>query len=138
MIKTNYTIIKNKDQYFQYCNRIEELIKLDYSKNQDEIELLELLIEKWDDEHSINSVMNPIQLLNALMSENKINATDLVEILNLSKGTISKMLNYHKGISKESIRKLSDYFKVSQEMFNKPYNLVTTSKTKKRRNLQTN
>src|SRR5690606_25974495 len=121
-----------------YCNRIEELIILDYSKNQDEIELLELLIGKWDDEHSIISDMNPIELLNALMSENNINATDLVEILNLSKGTISKMLNYHKGISKESIRKLSDYFKVSQEMFNKPYSLVTKSKTKKRRNLQTN
>lgn len=138
MTTITYTIIKNQDQYFQYCNRIEELIRLDYSKNQDEIELLELLIGKWDDEHSIISDMNPIQLLNALMSENKLNATDLVEILNLSKGTISKMLNYHKGISKESIRKLSDYFKVSQDMFNKPYALVTTKKTKIRRNLQTN
>ena len=34
------------------------------------------------------------------------------------------ILNYHKGLSKETIRKISDYFKVSQEAFNRPYKLV--------------
>ena len=33
------------------------------------------------------------------------------------------MLNYQKGLSKETIRKLADYFKVSQELFNRPYKL---------------
>jgi len=42
----------------------------------------------------------------------------------LSKGTISKILNYYKGLSKETIRKLSDYFKIAQEAFNRPYRLV--------------
>ena len=49
----------------------------------------------------------------------------LVEILILSKGTVSKILNYRKGLSKETIRKLSIYFKVSQDLFNRPYKLVS-------------
>ena len=58
------------------------------------------------------------------MEENNLKAVDLATILNLSKGTVSKILNRQKGLSKETIRKLSDYFKVSQEAFNRPYKLV--------------
>ena len=57
------------------------------------------------------------------MEENSLKPKDLVEILELSKGTVSKILNYHKGLSKETIRKLSQYFKISQEAFNRPYRL---------------
>ena len=58
------------------------------------------------------------------MEENKLKPKDLIEILDLSKGTVSKILNYHKGLSKDTIRKLSHYFKISQEAFNRPYKLV--------------
>jgi HTH-type transcriptional regulator/antitoxin HigA len=103
------------------------------NSNQDEIELLELLIEKWDSENNSFTDLDPVELLTTMMDEHNMKATDLVGILNLSKGTISKMLNYHKGISKESIRKLSDYFKVSQDMFNRPYKLVRTDTNNRKR-----
>ena len=48
---------------------------------------------------------------------------DLVELLDVSKGYVSDMLNYKKGLSKDVIRKLADHFKVSQEAFNRPYKL---------------
>jgi HTH-type transcriptional regulator/antitoxin HigA len=67
---------------------------------------------------------NPIELLRSLMTENNLKSKDLVEILGLSKGTVSKILNYHKGLSKETIRRLADYFKLSQEAFNRPYRIV--------------
>lgn len=57
------------------------------------------------------------------MEENNLKAADLTRVLGLSKGTISKILNYHKGLSKNTIRKLSEYFKVSQEAFNRSYKL---------------
>lgn len=57
------------------------------------------------------------------MHENNLKAKDLVAVLGLSKATISKILNYQKGLSKDTIRKLSAYFKVSQEAFNRPYRL---------------
>ena len=56
------------------------------------------------------------------MDEHNLKAKDLAGIINLSKGTVSKILNYRKGLSKYTIRKLSEYFGVSQEAFNRPYN----------------
>lgn len=57
------------------------------------------------------------------MSEHKLISKDLVEILGVSKGLVSDILNRKKGLSKEIIRTLSSYFSVSQEVFNRPYKL---------------
>ncbi len=116
-----FTIIKDQKQYEKYCHILEELISQDM--NQDEIDLLTLLIEKWDSEHNTFNDSDPVELLKGLLIEHNLRAKDLVDILDLSKGTISKILNYHKGLSKDTIRKLSDYFKVSQEAFNRAYRL---------------
>jgi HTH-type transcriptional regulator / antitoxin HigA len=82
-----YTIIKDKEQYDKYSDILEDLISHD--KNQDEIDLLALLIEKWDKEHNTFKDSDPIKLLQALMNEHNLKAKDLVDILGLSKGTIS-------------------------------------------------
>jgi len=119
-----YTVIKSDDQYFRFCKILEELVFQDDDKLEDEIELLELLIHKWDEEHNNFEEVNPIELLKSLMEDNAMKATDLAKILGLSKGTVSKILNYQKGLSKESIRKLSMRFKMRQEAFNRPYPLV--------------
>jgi HTH-type transcriptional regulator/antitoxin HigA len=119
-----YSIIKNEKQYNNYCNTLEGLLVQDKKELTDEIELLTLLIEKWDAEHNSFDELNPVELIKALMEENDLKPKDLIDILDLTKGTISKILNYHKGLSKETIRKLSDYFKVSQEAFNRPYKLI--------------
>jgi len=119
-----FTLIKSQKQYNEYCEILDSLIVLDDNSEQDEIELLTLLIEKWDNEHNTFNDSDPIEILRSLIEEHKLKAKDLVDILNISKGTISKILNYHKGLSKDTIRKLSDYFKVSQEAFNRPYRLI--------------
>src|SRR6056297_2699837 len=123
MTKLKYTVIKDFKQYEKYCEILEKLILHDDNESQEEVELLTLLIEKWDVEHNTFDDLDPIELLKYLMKENNLKAKDIVRILNLSKSTVSKILNYHKGLSKETIRKLSDYFNVSQEAFNRPYNL---------------
>ena len=91
---------------------------------KDEIELLTLLIEKWDEENNSFDHVDPIALLHSLMEERSLKAKDLVEILGVSKGLISDILNYKKGLSKEIVRNLSGYFKDSQEAFNRPYTLI--------------
>ena len=100
------------------------MILNDNKATKDEIDLLTLLIENWDNEHSTFNDSDPIELLKTLMEEHDLKAKDLVKILDLSKGTISKILNYHKGLSKDTIRRLADYFKLSQEAFNRPYKLM--------------
>ena len=57
------------------------------------------------------------------MEDHSLKAKDLASILNLTKGTVSKILNYQTGLSKDTIRKLSDRFKLNQEAFNRPYKL---------------
>jgi HTH-type transcriptional regulator/antitoxin HigA len=96
----------------------------DNSECSEEIELLELLIEKWDRDHNTFRDLNPVELLQGLMEDHELRSKDMAEILGLSKGTVSKILNYQKGLSKETIRKLSSHFKLSQEAFNRPYPLV--------------
>ena len=123
MKELKYKIIKDKTQYNNYCSALERLLIADSKEFQDEIELLTLLIEKWDIEHNTLSDLNPIEILQSLMADHQLKPKDLVDIIGLSKGTISKMLNYQKGLSKDTIRKLADYFKVSQELFNRPYKL---------------
>ncbi len=88
-----------------YCGILENLVSFKSNSANNEVELLELLIAKWDEEYNSSNDLNPIELLKALMNERNLKAQDLVNILDLTKGTISKILNYHKGLSKDVIRK---------------------------------
>jgi len=120
-----YKVIKSKRQYYEYADILEGLVSSPSKSKtfKDEIELLTLLIEKWDEKHNALLDADPIALLHGLLEQHDLKAKDLVEILGVSKGLISDILNYKKGISKEIIRKLADHFKVSQEAFNRPYKL---------------
>lgn len=120
-----YTVIKSKAQYKAYCKVLENLVDGD-SKGKvasDEVDLLTVLIEKWDREHSRFLEAEPIELLQSFMQEHNMKARDLVKLLKVSKGYVSDILNYKKGLSKEIIRDLASFFKVSQEAFNRPYKL---------------
>ena len=118
-----YKIIKSKRQYNRYCQELEAFLLKDRKADQDEIELLGWLIEKYDEEHYKVPEMDPIQLLKSLMTDHHLKAKDITQILGLTKGTVSKILNYHKGLSKETIRTLAEYFSLNQEAFNRPYKL---------------
>jgi HTH-type transcriptional regulator / antitoxin HigA len=125
MESLQYKIIKTGAQYNKYCDALEALV--DSGKKtkavQDEIELLNLLIEKYDAEHNTFDDADPIELLKALMKDHKMKAVDLANLLDVSEGLVSDMLNYKKGLSKETIRILSERFKLNQETFNRPYEL---------------
>lgn len=120
-----YKIIKTKEQYGEYCSILETLLNKNKT-NPDEVELLTFLIEKWDQEHNSFEDINPVELIHLLMKEHKLKSKDLVEILGVSKGLVSDILNYKKGLSKEIIRILSAHFNLSQEAFNRPYKLKSS------------
>jgi len=120
---TQYKIVKTKKQYYQYCEILEKLVMSKKKKDSDEIELLTLLIEKWDNENLPTIETDPIQLIKALMEENKLKSIDIADILEVNKSTVSRILNYKKGLSKKSIRILASHFCISQESLNKTYKL---------------
>lgn len=125
-----YKVITSEKQYDKYCKNLEELVFGEMKTKQivDEIDLLTVLIEKWDRDHSIFDELDPVQLLHSFMSDHNLKAKDLAEILRVSKSLVSEILNYKKSMSKEIIRKLSSHFKVSQEAFNRPYKRKRNSK----------
>lgn len=120
-----YKIIKTDTQYNKYCDQLEELV--DSGKKtkavKDEMELLTVLIEKYDAEHNTFEDADPIELLKYLMKEHKMKSVDLADLLGVSTGLVSDMLSYKKGLSKETIRILSHRFKLNQEAFNRTYKL---------------
>jgi len=116
-----YKVIKSERQYDRYCNILEKMLFKNRKKDKDEVELLTVLIEKWDFDSYHTPEVDPIQLLKSLMKDHSLKAKDLTVILNLSKGTVSKILNYQTGLSKETIRRLSAQFALNQEAFNRPY-----------------
>ena len=118
-----YKVISSNTQYKEYSKILENLIFTELkSKNlHDEIALLTLLIEKWDNDHNSFNDLDPVQLLQSLMDSHQLKAKDLVDMLGVSKSYVSEILNYRKGFSKVVIRKLASHFKVSQEAFNRPY-----------------
>jgi len=122
-----YKIIKTETQYWDYCNRLEELVMQESNdpEVEEEIDLLTLLIEKWDQEHDTLGKSDPVEALKYLMGANKLNSKALADLLGVSKSFISEILHYKKGFSKENIRKLAEYFKVKQELFNRPYKLIS-------------
>jgi HTH-type transcriptional regulator / antitoxin HigA len=127
-----YKIIKSDVQYSKYCDKLKELVdsKKKSKEINDEIELLSLLIKKYDDEHNTFDETDPIEILKSLMKDYKIKAVDLATMLEVSEGLVSDMLKYKKGLSKETIRILSDRFKMNQEAFNRPYKLKNSVDTK--------
>lgn len=121
-----YKVIKSVKQYNEYCGILHDL---DFSAKkktkaiEDEIELLTFLIEKYDEEHNNFEILEPIPLLKSLIKDHKMKAVDLAKLLHVSEGLVSDMLNYKKGLSKDTIRILSERFKLNQEAFNRPYEL---------------
>lgn len=121
-----YKVIKNDKQYNQYCDILEALgdCRKKTKALLDEIDLLTLLIEKYDEEHNNFEDSDPVELLKYMMKENKMKAVDLARFLDVSEGLVSDILKYRKGLSKENIRLLSERFKMRQEAFNRPYQLI--------------
>jgi len=63
-----------------------------------------LLIEKWDEARNTFEELDPIESLRSLLTDHNMKAKDLVDLLEISKGCVSDILHYKKGLSKDVIR----------------------------------
>lgn len=128
MKKLNYTIIKSRKQYDLYCNVLETLTEKE-SNSDDEIELLSLLIHKYNEEqtekYQIN--LNPVELLVDLMKENNISQIELARRIQASPQLINDILKYRREITKKVALKLADEFSIKFYAFLTPYKLKKAS-----------
>lgn len=122
-----YNRIKTLKQYTTYCNEYEELVLKGLKKDQEAIDLLELLIEDFDN-RTIQDIgeeqdMEPVELLAYLMSEQQLTKAALARALGVSRQLITEILNYKRNISKRMVMKLADYFKMMPIAFSRAYEL---------------
>lgn len=126
--------VKNLKQYTQYCNLYESLIRKGLKKDQDKIELLELLIEDFDnktiDQFGIPQDLDPVELIAYLLEEKKLTKSQLARQLNVSRQLITEIVNYKRNISKKMVVKLSAYFNIRPMAFTQEYELKRTKKKK--------
>lgn len=128
-----YSKIKSKEQYNKYCEKHEELTFKDYEANQEEIELIEILIDEFENRTiQTPKEMNPVEMLSYLLEENNLTKSQLAKQIEVSRQLITDILNYRRNISKDMINKLSNRFKLYPSAFSKPYKLKN-AKSKKLR-----
>lgn len=123
-MENKYTIIKNDDQYFEYCSKLETLLEYNCNNDvektsiNDEIQFLYLLIKNYHDFLGILTyTLTPIEFLNYFLKEHNLDLDILEEELNLTKGVLGDIIKNKKEIPKNVIDKLSKKFKIRKEAF---------------------
>lgn len=111
-------IITTEVENQQVLSQVEKLMAIiDRTPEQDELlDLLVVLVEKFEDEYYPINDASPHDILLHLMEENNLKQADLVGILG-SRGVISEVVNGKRQISKNQARAMSDFFHVDVGLF---------------------
>jgi HTH-type transcriptional regulator/antitoxin HigA len=136
MAGLKYTVIKSREQYRKYCNLLEVLVFSGKKgkETESEIDLLTALIKLWDLEHDRTYKLDPVELLKSFIADHQLKEPQVLQIMEIqSRRHLNDILNYKKALSRNVIRRLSEYFKVSQEAFSRPYALKVACERSYRR-----
>ncbi|WP_291399409.1 helix-turn-helix domain-containing protein [Daejeonella sp.] len=114
-------VIKTENEYQAALNRLEEIFdsKKD-SKTADELELLSLLIEKYENEISPIDLPDPIEAIKFRMEQLGYKQKDLAQAIGL-KSRVSEILNKKRKLTIDMIRKLHDTLGIPTEVLIKEY-----------------
>lgn len=120
------TVIKNEEQYRNYLKRIEEIFDAKPgTPDGDELELLSLLVEKYEEEKYSPITLDPVDVIKVRMEDLNLNQNDLVPAIG-HKGNVSQVLNRKRNLTIEQIRKLASILKVPIELLiGKPIEVTT-------------
>ena len=105
-------LIKTQEEYDKAVDRIGEIMDaLPGTPEGDELELLSLLVEKYDEEHDSLPNPTPIDVIRFYIEQRGLKAKDLVGILG-DKTTVSKVLNNERKLNLGMIRRLHKKAKI--------------------------
>ena len=110
--------ITSETQYDDYVSALHNLV-MRGNHNATErqvIELLTILIEKYDDEHHVIENATPVQVLRTLLEANNLKQKDLVPLIG-NESVVSMIFHGKRSLTVGHIEKLSKRFKVSPEVF---------------------
>jgi len=118
-------IIRDDTTYKKVLARIKEIIDCEpESPEYNELELLSILVEEYEDKICVIPKSNPISIIEFVMEQHDLRQTDLIGILGNDKTYVSKVLNRKSPLTLEMIRKFSKKFHISSELLIDEYDLV--------------
>ncbi len=107
--------IHTEDEYDKALVRVDEIFDAKKgTKEGDELELLLILIEKYEDEHHPVPLPDPIEAIKYRMEELGLKDKDLVPYIG-NKGNVSKILNRQRKLTADMMRALHKYLGVPAE-----------------------
>jgi len=119
------SIIKNEEQYQAYLNRMNEIFHAEEgTPESDELDMLALVLEKYEEEHYPIDAPDPIEAIRFMMEQMGMDDNDLGTILN-SRSRASEILNRKRKLSISHIRKLNEHLKIPADVLIKDYELAS-------------
>ncbi len=113
--------IKTEKDYFQSLERLEVIFDAKPGTNEgDELEILGILLEKYEDEHFPIELPDPIEAIKFRMEQLNYSQNDLAEIIGL-KSRASEILNKKRKLSLDMIRKLTEKLHIPSEVLIQAY-----------------
>jgi HTH-type transcriptional regulator/antitoxin HigA len=114
-------IIKTEKDYNLALKRLEEIFDAKKgTKHGDELELLSLLIDNYENEKHAIALPDPIEAIKFRMDQLGYKQKDLAEVIGL-KSRVSEILNRKRKLTLEMIRKLHDVLGIPTEVLVKEY-----------------
>jgi HTH-type transcriptional regulator / antitoxin HigA len=113
--------IKNEQDYNLALERLEMIFDAKKGTPEgDELEILGMLIEKYEDEHFPIDFPDPIEAIKFRMEQMGYTQSDLAKIIGL-KSRASEILNKKRKLTLEMIRSLHDIMKIPTEVLIQVY-----------------
>ena len=113
--------IKTEQDYNQVLERLEDIFDAEpNTKEGDELEILGILIEKYENENFPIELPDPVEAIKFRMEQLNYSQNDLAEVIGL-KSRASEILNKKRKLSLEMIRKLSEKLHIPSEVLIQPY-----------------
>lgn len=113
--------IKNEQDYKQALERLEVIFDAKKgTKEGDELEVLGILIEKYEDDYFPIDLPDPIEAIKFRMEQMNYSQNDLAAVIGL-KSRASEILNKKRKLSLEMIRNLHTIMKIPTEVLIQSY-----------------
>jgi HTH-type transcriptional regulator/antitoxin HigA len=117
----NIKPVKTAKDYKQALVRLEQIFDAKPgTKEGDELEILAILIEKYEDKKYPIEAPDPIEAIKFRMEQLGYKQKDLENIIGY-KGRVSEILNKKRKLTLEMIRKIHDALQISTEVLVKEY-----------------
>ncbi|MDP3642088.1 MAG: transcriptional regulator [Bacteroidota bacterium] len=116
-MKMTISVIKTDEEYENALARIEQIMDaVPNTSEGDELELLSLLVEKYEQEKYPLPEADPVDVIRYYLEQRGLKAKDLIGIIG-DKAIVSKIMNRERKLNLQMVRNLHQKAKI-------PYNLL--------------